>query len=133
MKLFRKKQVTKKTIFDMPIIETKEKFEMLSNIIYEIIGSDSFAQLSSKVAIPLGSTQQDVARLLKENAPKKVKIILDMLLKDNFENIIKFSSIIFCEDYDDYCKKSINEIVEDYMSLSKENSGKLLSFFSHAG
>lgn len=131
--LFFKKKEKKKTIFDIPVAETKEKFQELANIIYNVIGSDSFANLSAKVTIPTGSTQQDVARLLKDNAPKKVKMILDLLLVDNFENIIKFSSILFCEDYEEYAQKSINEIAEDYSSLSKESAGKLLNLFTRAG
>ena len=88
-----------------------------------VIRSDSNANL----------TKEDVKKILRENAPKKVKQILDTLLIDNFDNIIKASSIIFCESYDFYRTKSINQIAEDYQSLSKENAGKLLSFFSRAG
>lgn len=141
MKLFNivKRQVVeenpvkKLTIFDMPIIETKDKYQEMSNIIYSILGSDSFSQISAKVTIPTGSTQQDVARLLKENAPKKIKSILDLILVDNFENIIKFSAILFCESYETYCRKSLNQIVEDYSNLTNESAGKLLNLFTHAG
>lgn len=130
---FKKKTKTKTTIFDIPVKEAKEKLTELSEIIYNIIGSDSFAELSVKTPVPMGATKEDVKKLLKENAPKKVKQILDTLLIDNFDDIIKASSIIFCEDYEFYRTKSINQIAEDYTSLSKENAGKLLSFFSRAG
>lgn len=129
-KCFKKKV---KTIFDMPADETKPKFEEMINLVYSIIGSDSYAELSSKTIVPLGSTQQDVAKLLKENAPKKVKQVLDMLLVDNFESIIKISALIFCQDYETYKKKSINEICNDYLSLSRENTIVLLNFFTRAG
>ena len=33
---------------------------------------------------------------------------------DNFDEIIRASSIIFCEDYEFYRTKSINQIAEDY-------------------
>ena len=130
---FKKKTKTKTTIFDIPVKDAKEKLAELSNIIYGIIGSDSFAELSVKTPVPMGATKEEIKKLLKENAPKKVKQVLDILLVDNFENIIKASSIIFCEEYDFYATKSINQIAQDYQSLSKENAGKLLSFFSRAG
>lgn len=130
---FKKKTKTKTTIFDIPVKEAKEKLTELSDIIYGIIGSDSFAELSVKTPVPMGATKEDIKKLLRENAPKKVKQVLDILLIDNFDNIIRASSIIFCEDYEFYRTKSINQIAEDYQSLSKENAGKLLSFFSRAG
>ena len=126
---FKKKTKTKTTIFDIPVKEAKEKLAELSEIIYGVVGSESFAELSVKTPIPMGATKEDVKKLLKENAPKKVKQILDTLLIDNFDNIIRASSIIFCEDYEFYRTKSINQIA----TLSKENAGKLLSFFSRAG
>lgn len=129
----KKKTKTKTTIFDIPVKEAKEKLTELSDIIYSVVGSESFAELSVKTPIPMGATKEDVKKILRENAPKKVKQILDTLLIDNFDNIIKASSIIFCENYDFYRTKSINQIAEDYQSLSKENAGKLLSFFSRAG
>ena len=129
----KKKTKTKTTIFDIPVKEAKEKLTELSDIIYSVVGSESFAELSVKTPIPMGATKEDVKKILRENAPKKVKQILDTLLIDNFDNIIKASSIIFCESYDFYRTKSINQIAEDYQSLSKENAGKLLSFFSRAG
>ena len=132
--LFKKKKTeTRKTVFDIPVMEAKEKLTELSNIIYGIVGSKSFAELSVKTPVPLDATNEDVKRMLMENAPKKVKQVLDVLLIDNFDNIIRASSIIFCEDYDTYRLKSINQIAEDYTSLSKDNAGKLLGFFSRAG
>ena len=130
---FKKKTKTKTTIFDIPVKDSKEKLEELSEIIYGIIGSESFAELSVKTPVPMGATREDVKKLLRENAPKKVKQILDVLLIDNLDNIVRASSIIFCEEYEFYRTKSINQIVEDYTSLSKENAGKLLSFFPRAG
>ena len=130
---FKKKTKTKTTVFDIPVKEAKEKLTELSDIIYGIIGSESFAELSVKTPVPMGATREDVKKLLKENAPKKVKQILDTLLIDNFDNIIRASSIIFCEEYEFYRTKSINQIADDYSTLSKENAGKLLSFFSRAG
>lgn len=130
---FKKKTKTKTTIFDIPVKEAKDKLTELSDIIYKIVGSNSFAELSIKTPVPIGATREDVKMLLRENAPKKVKQILDALLIDNFDDIIRASSIIFCEDYEFYRTKSINQIAEDYSSLSKENAGKLLSFFSRAG
>ena len=130
---FKKRTKTKITVFDIPVKEAKEKLTELSDIVYSIVGSDSFVELSVKTPVPMGATKEDVKKLLKENAPKKVKQILDVLLIDNFDNIVRASSIIFCEDYEFYRTKSINQIAEDYASLSKENAGKLLSFFSRAG
>lgn len=130
---FKKKTKTKTTIFDIPVKEAKDKLTELSDIIYGIIGSESFAELSVKTPVPMGATREDVKKLLRENAPKKVKQILDVLLIDNFDNIVRASSIIFCEEYEFYRTKSINQIAQDYTSLSKENAGKLLSFFSRAG
>ena len=130
---FKKKTKTRTTVFDIPVKEAKDKLTELSDIIYKIVGSNSFAELSIKTPVPMGATREDVKMLLRENAPKKVKQILDALLIDNFDDIIRASSIIFCEDYEFYRTKSINQIAEDYSSLSKENTGKLLSFFSRAG
>ena len=123
----------RKTIFDLPLYENKEKFQELSNLIYSILGSDSFSELSAKAIVPIGSTQKDMQELLKKNAPNKAKQILDFLLVDNLDAIIKGSSISCCEDVEKYKKKSVNEICRDYMTLSKENASKLMNFFTHAG
>ena len=133
MIFFKSKNEEKETIFDIPVIEARAKFQEMSSLIYEIVGSDSFAELSTKTIIPNGSTKSDVEKLLKENAPKKIKQVLDVLLLENFERIIKLSSIIFCEDYDEYMQKSINEICDDYLSLSKASAKKLIDFFTRAG
>ena len=91
---FKKKTKTKTTIFDIPVKEAKEKLTELSDIIYGIIGSESFAELSVKTPVPMGATKEDIKKLLRENAPKKVKQVLDILLIDNFDNIIRASSIM---------------------------------------
>lgn len=127
----RPKRIT--TIFDLPVKEVKDKLTELSDIIYRIISSDSFVEISAKTVIPQNATMQDVQKLLKEKAPAKIKQILDLLIGDNFDDIIRASSLIFCEDYEFYRTRSLNQIAEDYASLSTENAGILIGFFTRAG
>ena len=121
------------TIFDLPVIESKEKFQEIAKNIYAIIESPKFADISKKIPVPQGATKKEISDLIHKEAPKKIKDILELLLVDNFENAIRICSLIFCQDYDLYKTKSINQIVDDFNRLSNENSQRLLVFFTRAG
>lgn len=121
------------TIFDLPVIESKEKFQEISKSIYKIIGSPKFAEISKKIPVPTGATKKDVSNLIHKEAPKKIKYVLELLFEDNFEDVINICALIFCQDYDFYKTKSINQIVDDFNRLSGEDSQRLLGFFTHAG
>ena len=133
--MFKRKKKEQKmiTIFDLPIIESKDKFQEIAKSIYNIIESEKFAEISSKIPVPMGATKKDVEAMIHKEAPKKVKDILSLLLEDNFENVINICSLIFCQDYDLYKTKSVNQIVEDFNRLSRAEISVLLGFFTRAG
>lgn len=131
--MFKKKEKKLITIFDLPVIESKEKFQEIAKSIYGIIESPKFAEISAKIPVPVGATKKEVADMIHKEAPKKIKDVLELLLVDNFENVINICALIFCESYDLYKTKSINQIVEDFNRLSKENTSRLLGFFTLAG
>lgn len=132
---FRKKRKpdTITTIFDIPVIDSKVRLQELSQLVYNLIESPKFAEISSKIPVPVGATQKDVEKLVHEYAPKKIKNILTLFIDDNFENIIKMVAIVFCQDYEFYKTKSINQICDDLSKLTKEQLGRLIGFFSRAG
>ena len=129
----RKKQEKMMTIFDLPVIESKEKFQEIAKSIYNIIESPKFAEITTKIPVPSGATKKEVADLIHKEAPKKIKDILELLLVDNFENVINICALIFCQDYELYKTKSINQIVDDFNKLSNTDTSRLLSFFTLAG
>lgn len=122
-----------KTIFDLPIKESKDKFQKIATNIYSIIENPKFAEISSKIPVPMGATRKDLEELVHKEAPKKVKDILDLLLRDNFDNVMQICALIFCEDYELYQTKSLNQIADDFSKLSKTNLMRLISFFPRAG
>jgi hypothetical protein len=131
--MFKKKVKKLTTIFDLPVIESKEKFQEIAKSVYRIIESPKFAEISAKIPVPTGATKKEVADLIHKEAPKKVRDILELLLVDNFESVINICALIFCESYDLYKTKSINQIVDDFNRLSKTDASRLLGFFTLAG
>jgi hypothetical protein len=131
--MFKKKEEKFITIFDLPVIESKEKFQEIAKCIYEIIESPKFAEISKKIPVPQGATKREISDLIHKEAPKKIKHILELLLVDNFESVIKICSLIFCQGYDLYKTKSINQIADDFDKLSSTDASRLLGFFTRAG
>lgn len=129
--LFKRRKI--KTVFDLPIEESKVRLNKMSNNIYAIVESPKFAEIASKIPVPVSATQKDIDAMLKQYAPKKVKDILSFILEDNFENIIGIIAELFCSTYDEYKNKSLNEIAEDLSRLTKSEVKILLNFIRRAG
>lgn len=121
------------TIFQLPAIEERDKFIEIKNHVYNIIESPKFIEFTTKVKIPVGATRQDVNKLLKDNAPEKIKQAFEILFEDNFEDIMHILAIIFCQDYNLYITKSFDQIIQDLQALSQQQIGMVVGFFTHAG
>ncbi len=122
-----------KTIFDLKLDEMRAKLQEASVYLYAITESDDFLQITSKIPVPVGSTQRDIEKMLKEYAPKKVKGILDFILVKQYENAVNLLAILFNIPVDAFRKKSLNEIAKDFSRISKESMKMFLNFFTHAG
>lgn len=128
--MFKKKR---KTVFDLPSDKAQESLQRIAENIYAIVDSKEFAEISSKIPIPESATRQDINNMIKQYAPKKVRDILNFVLELNYENIIKIIAEVFCEDYNVYKTKSLNQIAEDVSSLTQSQLRILSSFFIRAG
>lgn len=132
-----KKKETKiekiKTVFDLPIKESKTSFKEIAKCVYSIIENPKFAEIASKIPVPAGATQKDIENMIKEYTPKKIQNVLDLLLEDNYSDIIKICALVFCETVDFYETKSLNQIAEDFSRLTKDEAYQILGFFTRAG
>ena len=134
--MFKKKEtkVEKiKTVFDLPIKESKTSFKEIAKCVYNIIDNPKFAEIASKIPVPAGATQKDIEVLVKKYTPQKIQNVLDLLLEDNYNDVIKICSLIFCETVEFYETKSLNQIAEDFSRLTKDEAYQILGFFPHAG
>lgn len=130
-KIDEKKQLI--NIFKLPIRESKFKFLEMNTYVKNIIGSDKFIELTTKTKIPLNATRKDVEEMVKKYAPEKVSQFIEFLFDTNFEDIMHIGALIFCQDYELYISKSINQILDDFKTLSKDEVGQLVGFFHRAG
>jgi len=122
--------IKKKTVFDIPIAESKDKLQNIVSDFYSIMESDEYQEASKKIQIPEKATKEEIEKVLKEFSPAKIKGWLMLILDSKYDNIINILSTIFCVSKEDYQKKSFNEIIEDVSYLFKYELGKIAGFFT---
>lgn len=128
-----KKKDKKITVFDLPANEGRYKLLELKKHIYNIIESDKFIDLMTRIPVPVNSTSKDIDNMLKKYAPTKIKQVIEIILEDNFDDFMHIASLIFCEDYNLYITKSLNQIIHDFEGLKASQVGYIANLFMHAG
>lgn len=130
----RKNECKKRNVFDLPFDEGTKRLSSIVDDVYRICNNKKFAGAVSKsIKVPANATQKDFENIwYGAEAAKKVKDFLNVFLIDEKEAILNILSTIFCEDKEEYRKKSINEMIDDLQTISVEDRGRLLAFFTRS-
>lgn len=129
----RKTKQTRKTIFNIPSDEAKIYLNSITNDVYTIMKSEKFIEASKKVALPKEATIKDYERLIKQTIPSKIYNFLMLFFDDCFDNVRRILSAVFVTDFEEYRKKSLEEMCQDIASLQVNEIYRLFSFFMHSG
>lgn len=133
---FRKKvkkiEPKKKTVFDLPIGESRAILQNIISDIYAIIDSDTFIELTTKVNVPKVDNFDELKRFIKQFSSKKIKALLELIFNEKFDNIINILSAIFLEQPEEYKKKTIAEIIKDLSNLQPNEKDGFIGFFTQA-
>jgi hypothetical protein len=95
--------------------------------------SEKFIEASKKVALPKEATIKDYERLIKQTIPSKIYNFLMLFFDDCFDNVRRILSAVFVTDFEEYRKKSLEEMCQDIASLQVNEIYRLFSFFIHSG
>jgi len=133
---FRKKvkkiEPKKKTVFDLPIGESRAILQNIISDVYAIIDSDTFIELTTKVNVPKVETYAEFKNIVKQFSSKKIKALLELVFNEKFDNIINILSAVFMEKPEEYKKKTIAQIVEDLRNLQPNERDGFIGFFTQA-
>ena len=127
----RKNIEVKKNIFNIPSDEAKGYLTSILQDVKEILESDNFMELSKKIKVPKDANIKDYENIVKKVAPRKIYALLELFIGTHFDNIVRILSAIFVTDYEEYKKKSIEEMCNDLSTLSAGQIAKIISFFHH--
>lgn len=127
--MFKKKTKKRKTIFNIPSDEAKIYLSTIIKDVETIMSTEKFMEASKKVKLPENATIKDYEHLVRVVTPKKVYAILTLFIDDCFDEVRRILSAIFVTDFEEYKKKSINEMCEDISTLSGSEIERIFSFF----
>lgn len=119
----------RKTIFNIPSDEAKNYLSSIIKDVHEIMNNDKYMEATKKVKLPDNATIKDYENLVKRVAPSKIYNFLSLFIDDCYDNIRRILANIFVTDFDEYKKKSIEDMCEDISTLSSEQIGRIISFF----
>lgn len=130
----KSKELKRMTVLDLPFDEGVKRLSSIVDDVYRIVNNPNFVNaLGDTIKVPANASRKDLENIwYGAEAGEKVKGFLNVFLRDETESILNILSTIFCEDKEEYRKKSIKEMLHDFDSLSKDDTSKLLSFFIHA-
>lgn len=122
----------KKTLFDnVSVLEAKPIIESIIDDFIVIISNDNMskaiAECFGDIKIPEDKTPKQYFEEIDGNA--RISNFLKCVMNYAYEPLLRILSNLFCEEYDVYCKKSINEISKDLIVFTKS---PFFSFFISA-
>ena len=122
----------KKTLFDnVSVLEAKPIIESMIDDFMIIISNDNMskaiAECFGELKIPENKTPKQYFKEIDGNA--RITNFLKSVMSYAYEPVLRILSKLFCEDYDKYCKKSINKIIKDLIIFAKS---PFFSFFTSA-
>lgn len=129
--MFKKTKIERKTIFNIPSDEAKKYLTSIVKDVQTILSNDKFMEATKKAKLPDNATIKDYENLVKRVVPQKVYNFLTLFIDDCFDEVRRILSAIFVTDFEEYRKKSINEMCEDISTLSGAEIGRILGFFIH--
>lgn len=131
--MFKKKKTQEKTakitVFDIPSTEAKEYLSSITKDVKVILENEKFMNALKKVELSKDATPIDYENVVKRVLPNKVYDFMTLFIDDCFDNVISIMSALFVTNKEEYAKKSIMEICEDFASLGEDKIAKILRFF----
>lgn len=128
MMLFRKR----KTLFDnVSVLEAKPIIESMIDDFMSIISHDAMTQSIKEcfgdLTIPEGKTPKQFFEEINGN--ERISNFLKSVMNYAYEPLLRILSKLFCQEYDVYTMKSINEISKDLLTFAKS---PFFAFFTSA-
>lgn len=123
----------RKTIFTIPSDEAKTLLSSIIKDVYEILKNDKFLEATKKVKLPENATIKDYENLVKHTIPSKVYNFMALFVDECFDNIRRILANIFVTDFEEYKKKSLEEMCQDIASLNINEMYRLIGFFIRSG
>lgn len=122
----------KKTLFDnVSVLEAKPAIESMIDDFIVIVSNDNMskaiAECFGELKIPEGKTAKQYFKEINGN--ERIGNFLKAVMNYAYEPLLRILSKLFCEKYEKYCKKSINEIGKDLIRFAKS---PFLGFFMSA-
>lgn len=118
-----------KTVFNIPSDEAKIYLSSIAKDVHEILNNDKFMEATKRVKLPENATIKDYEQLVKKTVPQKIYNFLMLFIDDCYDNVRRVLSAIYVTDFEEYKKKSLQEMAEDIARLSQSEIGQILSFF----
>ena len=128
--MFWKKKT--KTLFDnVSVIEAKPIIESMIDDFMVIISNDNMSKAIKdcfgELKIPEGKTPKQYFNEIDGNA--RIANFLKSVMNYAYEPLIRILSKLFCTPYEDYCKKTINQVSTDLLKFAES---PFFSFFISA-
>lgn len=127
-----KKHKKIKTVLDLPFDESIERLSSIVEDVYNIVGNPKFVDaISNTIKVPENATAKQLKEIYygKEVASRLTGFIKLFLVEEK-ESLINILATIFCQNKDDYRKKSVKQIMADINCLTAQTKGELVSFFT---
>ena len=81
--------------------------------------------------MPENATTKEFEQLVNKVVPNKVYNFLMVFIDDCYDEVRRILSAIFVTDFEEYKKKSLEDMCKDISTLSKTELGKVLGFFRY--
>ena len=112
----------KKTLFDnVSVIEAKPIIESMIDDFMIIVSNDNMSKAIKdcfgELKIPEGKTPKQFFNEIDGNA--RISKFLKAVMNYAYEPLLRILAKLFCEEYEKYCKKTINQISKDLLVFAK--------------
>lgn len=124
-----KKKVIKNNIFNIPSDDARKYLQSIVADVNTILNNDKFMEATKKAKLPDNASIKDYEELIKRVAPKKIYNWLMLLTDECYDEIRRILSAVFVTDFEEYRKKSLEQMVDDISLLKDEELLKILRFF----
>ena len=130
--MFKKKKTeTIKNIFNISSEEAKVYLSSIIRDVKTIMENEKFVEFTKRVKVPENATTKEFEQLVNKVVPNKVYNFLMVFIDDCYDEVRRILSAIFVTDFEEYKKKSLEDMCKDISTLSKTELGKVLGFFRY--
>ena len=130
--MFKKKKTeTIKNIFNISSEEAKVYLASSIRDVKTIMENEKFVEFTKRVKVPENATTKEFEQLVNKVVPNKVYNFLMVFIDDCYDEVRRILSAIFVTDFEEYKKKSLEDMCKDISTLSKTELGKVLGFFRY--